>query len=99
MPEDVLVGRLLYEAEARFDFVELDDSQAFDVTDDLKRLSKGNEVLGPMDAAAVNPHKMKDDEIYLRVAELFGKDGFVGASGEDSSGRVSSVQDTSLKDS
>ena len=92
LPEDVLVGRLLYDAEARFDFVELDDSQAFDVTDDFKRLGKGNEELGPMDAAAINPHKMKDDENYLRVAEFFGKDGFVGASGEDSS-----VGDTSPK--
>ena len=94
LPEDVLVGRLLYDAEARYDFVELDDSQAFDVTGDLKRLSIGNEVLGPMGAAAVNPHKMKDHETYLRVAEFFGKDGFVGASGEDSA-----VEDTSPKDS
>ncbi len=78
LPEDVLIGRLLYEADARFDFVELDDSQAFDVTDDLKRLSKEKEDLGPMDADAINPHKMKDDETYLRVAKLFGKDGFVG---------------------
>ena len=80
LPEDVLIGRLLYEAEAKFDFVELDDSQAFDVTDDLKRLGKANEDLGPIDGAAINPHKMKDDETYLRVAGLFGKDGFVGNS-------------------
>ncbi len=78
LPEDVLIGRLLYEADARFDFVELDDTQAFDVSDDLKRLSKEKEDLGPMDADAINPHKMKDDETYLRVADLFGKDGFVG---------------------
>ena len=81
LPEDVLVGRLLYEADARFDFVELDDTQAFDVSDDLKRLSKEKVDLGPMDAAAINPHKMKDDETYLRVANLFGKDGFVGNGG------------------
>ena len=78
LPEDVLVGRLLYDAEATFDFVELDDRQAFDVTDDLTRLGKANEDLGPIDGAAINPHKMKDDETYLRVAGLFGKDGFVG---------------------
>lgn len=99
MPEDVLVGRLLHDAGARFDFVELDDSQAFDVTDDGNRLGKGKEELGPMDAAAVNPHKMKDDETYLRVAKLFGKDGFVGASGKDPSGEISSVEDASPKDS
>ena len=91
LPEDVLIGRLLYETEARFDFVELDDSQAFDVTDDLKRLGKGKEELGPMDGAAVNPHKLKDDETYLRVAELFGKEGFIGAS----SGESSSTEDSS----
>ena len=84
LPEDVLIGRLLYDADARFDFVELDDTRAFDVTDDLERLSKGKEVLGPMDAAAINPHKMKDDETYLRVARLFGKDGFVGDSDGES---------------
>ncbi|KAF6233553.1 hypothetical protein HO173_008110 [Letharia columbiana] len=78
VPEDVLVGRLLYDADAKFEFVDLDDTRAFDVTDNLTRLSQEREDLGPMDAAAINPHKMKDDETYLRVAELFGKDGFVG---------------------
>lgn len=82
VPEDVLIGRLLYEAEARFEFVELDDSRAFDVSDDLHRLSKEKKDLGPMDSAALNPHKMKDDETYLRVASLFGTDGFVGESYE-----------------
>lgn len=83
LPEDVLIGRLLYEAGAQFEFVELDDSRAFDVSDDLQRLSKEKEALGPMDGAAINPHKMKDDETYLRVAGLFEKDGFVGGSSEE----------------
>ena len=83
--EDVLIGRLLYDAGARFDFVELDDTRAFDVSDDLNRLSKDMEDLGPMNGAAVNPHKMKDDETYLRVARLFGKDGFVGGSSREGS--------------
>lgn len=78
LPEDVLVGRLLYDAGARFEWVELDDTRAFDVTDNLTRLSKARDDLGAMDAAAINPHRMKDDELYLRVAGLFGKDGFVG---------------------
>ena len=86
LPEDVLIGRLLYDAKARFEFVELDDGQAFDVEDHLERVGKGKEVLGPIDDRAVNPHKMKDDETYLRVAELFGKDGFVGGSRGGSSG-------------
>ena len=81
LAEDVLIGRLLYDANARFDFVELDDTRAFDVSDDgLGRLSKENVDLGPMDGQALNPHKMKDDEMYLRVAGLFGADGFVGES-------------------
>lgn len=81
--EDVLIGRLLYEAKADFDFVELDDTRAFDVSEDGRgRLSKGDNVeVGPMDERAVNPHKMKDDEMYLRVAGLFGVEGFVGGDG------------------
>lgn len=83
LPEDVLIGRLLYEAGAKFEFVELDDSRAFDVSDNLHRLSKERKDLGPIDSAAINPHKMKDDETYLRVAGLFGKDGFVGDASEE----------------
>ena len=83
VPEDVLIGRLLYEAEARFDFVELDDRRAFDVDDHLHRLGKDKVDLGPIDSAAINPHKMKDDETYLRVAGLFGIDGFVGEASEE----------------
>lgn len=78
LPEDVLVGKLLYDANAQFEFVELDDERAFDVSDELGRLSKEKVDLGPMDGRALNPHKMKDDEMYLRVAALFGKEGFVG---------------------
>ena len=76
--EDRLSGELLYEAGARFDFVELNDCRAFDVTEDLTRLSQEMEDLGPINCAAINPHKMKTDEMYLRVAQLFGKGGFLG---------------------
>lgn len=80
LAEDVLIGRLLYDAQASFDFVELDDTRAFDVSDNgsLGRLGKDGAELGPMDEGALNPHKMKDDEMYLRVAGLFGREGFVG---------------------
>ena len=80
----MLVGRLLHDAGAAYEFVELDDTRAFDVTDDLSRLSKEQQDIGPMTGAAINPHKMKDDEMYLRVAGLFDKDGFVGGGGEAS---------------
>lgn len=76
--EDRLSGELLYEAGARFDFVELNDCRAFDVTEDLTRLSQEMEDLGPVNCAAINPHKMKTDEMYLQVAQLFGEGGFVG---------------------
>ena len=80
--------------------MELDDTRAFDISeaddDDgggggggggIRRLSKEGVDMGPMDREAVNPHKMKDDEMYLRVAGLFGEEGFVGeAEGERGSG-------------
>lgn len=66
--------------------MELDDTRAFDISssDDgggIRRLSKEKEDLGPMDGEALNPHKMKDDETYLRVAGMFGEAGFVGEGG------------------
>ena len=82
LAEDVLIGRLLYDAKASFEFVDLDDATAFDISDDgsgtLGRLGKDKVDLGPMDGRALNPHKMKDDDMYLTVAGLFDKDGFVG---------------------
>lgn len=89
LAEDVLIGQLLYDSGAEFEFVELDDTRAFDISDDdgggrgggIRRLSKEKEDLGPMDGEALNPHKMKDDETYLRVAGMFGEAGFVGEGG------------------
>ena len=66
--EDPLIGELLYEAGARFGFMELTDCRAFDVTRDLTRLSQDKEYLELINCAAINLSKMKTDEIYLRVA-------------------------------
>lgn len=78
LPEDRLIGHLLYDDGADFEFVGLDDAQAFDVTEKLNRLSMEGKDLGGMDGRAINPHKMKDDGLYLRVARLFGREGFLG---------------------
>ncbi len=75
------MGKLLYEAGATFEFVELDDARAFDVGGDLERLSKEKVGLGPMDGRAVNVHKMKDDGMFLRVAGEFDDGGWVGGGG------------------
>ena len=59
LPEDTLIGRLLYDDGAEYEFVGLDDTRAFDVTDRLHRLSMEGGDLGRMDKKALNPHKMK----------------------------------------
>ncbi len=66
--EDVLVGRLLFEANEPFDWVELNDTRAFDIVEDLHQVGK----------MAINPHKMKDDETYLKVAQMYDSDGYRG---------------------
>ena len=77
-----MTGRLLYEAQARFEFVELDERRAFDISEDgTGRLGLEHQLLGKIDEEAINPHKMMDDEMYLKVAGFFGKEGFVGEGG------------------
>ena len=65
--EDVLIGRLLYEAGEEFDVTELMNPVAFDydaINGDEWAWS--HNITGP---DALNPHKMKEDEVYLKVAE------------------------------
>jgi hypothetical protein len=84
--EDVLIGRLLHEAgeewhhvdlpnEVAFDYQELDmrgDGTAFAADGaDLESWAHG---VGP---GAINPHKMKGDEEYLKVAACFDERGVV----------------------
>jgi hypothetical protein len=72
VPEDLLVGNLLHEAHANFTFVNLDNRQAFDwVQYDDDPNAWGHKVL----EGAINPHGMKLDEEYLRVASLFDREG------------------------
>lgn len=70
--EDVLIGRLPFEANVKFDFIAMPNREAFDVDQRIDDVSaRSHQVL----EGAINPHKMKLDEDYLEVAALFGEDG------------------------
>ncbi|KAK9384934.1 hypothetical protein V1515DRAFT_609949 [Lipomyces mesembrius] len=70
--EDVLVGRLLDEAGVSWELVELDNPTAFDYDEkNTDVLANRHAVL----AGAINPHKMKDDETYLKVAAMYDSHG------------------------
>lgn len=85
--EDVLVSRLLFEAKEEWTLVTLPNSVAFDYDDDLGQVINGEKTawanknadldlwehaVGP---GAINPHKMKKDEEYLRVAACYDQNG------------------------
>ena len=78
--EDGLLGTLLHEEKYEFEFVDLEDQRAFDVHEDGHAWGMKGEDLGLVSKMqeAVNPHKMKTDEEYLRVAALFDEGGFRG---------------------
>jgi len=82
--EDVLVGRLLHEADEEWHHIDLPSSIAFDyeadeVLDGGSAFAKKNANLDGWSHAvgpgAINPHKLRDDEDYLKVAACFSKDG------------------------
>jgi hypothetical protein len=78
--EDVMVGRLLFEAGEKWEHVDLPNPVSFDYSDrgtledasawasDGVDLEKWNH---PVGKGAINPHKMRDDETYLNVAACF----------------------------
>ncbi|PYH76279.1 hypothetical protein BO82DRAFT_208384 [Aspergillus uvarum CBS 121591] len=66
--EDVLNGALLHKAGASFNFVSLDNSKAFDYDNEQDDEYAWAHRIGE---GAINPHKMKDDDTYLMVAEIF----------------------------
>ena len=79
--EDGMLGKLLYEGKHPWELVRLNDSRAFDINEDTfhgQGMPPERPDLGPVDAMtmAVNPHKMKKDESYLKVAALFDEHGF-----------------------
>jgi beta-1,3-galactosyltransferase 1 len=70
--DDVLLGRLLYEADEWFEFIELDNQRAFDYDEE------GSDVWAwshKVMEGAINPHRLKDDETYLRVAAMYDSNG------------------------
>lgn len=70
--EDVLIGRLLYENDQSFEGVWINNQKMFDLDeavwdDSLPR----HAVMG----GSINPHMLKEDETYLRVAAAYDEHG------------------------
>jgi hypothetical protein len=70
--EDKLLGLLLHEADEPYTFVILSSRVAFDVGEDVKEPDAWAHMV---DEGAINPHKMKADDQYLRVAAFFDENG------------------------
>jgi hypothetical protein len=82
--EDVLIGRLLFEAGEEWEHVDLPNPISFDYGD---KGSVGNgsawakpgvdleKWVHPVGKGAVNPHKMREDETYLSVASCYDEHG------------------------
>lgn len=81
--EDGMLGTLLHDAGHEFSFVNLDDQRAFDVHEDMHAYGMQMQDLGGVQDMhkALNPHKMKGDDMYLDVAALFDEGGFRGGRG------------------
>ena len=84
--EDKLVGRLLYEAHEDWNLVDLPSRIAFDYED--KQLREEGKAFAAKDAdlnawahavgpESINPHKMKDQATYLKVAACFDEHGVI----------------------
>jgi hypothetical protein len=77
--EDVLIGRLLHEAGEWFEFVTLDNQQAFDYDEENEDpWAWSHKVM----EGAINPHRLKDDETYLKVAAMYDGSGVRSNSSE-----------------
>ena len=85
-PEDLLVGRLLHEANEDWTLVDLPSSIAFDY-EDTQLLEEGK-AFAAQDAdldgwrhavgqGSINPHKMRDEETYVKVAACFDDNGVI----------------------
>ncbi|ODQ50385.1 hypothetical protein SAICODRAFT_9933 [Saitoella complicata NRRL Y-17804] len=70
--EDLLNGRLLYEANVEHNFVGLDQRRFFDYNPEVDG-EQGWE--HKVFEGAICPHMLKDDAVYLNVASLFERDG------------------------
>jgi hypothetical protein len=84
--EDTLVGRYLYEANEKWQHIDLPNPVAFDyeakelLNADSAFAARGanlNEWTHAVGPGAINPHKMKKDEDYLKVAACYDEDGLI----------------------
>jgi hypothetical protein len=84
--EDWLVGTLLAKGGMNWSLIELENSVAFDyheqdarneTTSAAKNFTSQNSWSHAVGPQAINPHKMKDDETYLKVAACFDNDGVI----------------------
>jgi hypothetical protein len=70
--DDVLLGRLLFEAGEDFEFINLNNQKAFDLDEENSDAwAWSHKVM----EGAINPHRLKDDETYLRVAGMYDSNG------------------------
>ena len=71
-PEDVRVGKYLHDANVVFDYVKMDREAFLEIPVAEARIPH------KITKSAVLVHFLKDDETYLEVSGVFGKDGYTG---------------------
>lgn len=76
-PEDVRVGKYLYDAKVDFEFVPLQRAEMLEIP------IKGARIPHKINNETVLVHFLKDEETYLRVANIFDKNGYTGQKLED----------------
>jgi hypothetical protein len=90
--EDVLIGKLLSEAKEDWTFTELSNREAFDFEFENKEKkvdpwAKARADLNAYEHAigkgAINPHRLKDDTVFLQVASCYGPTGLTRFSTAD----------------
>ena len=79
-PEDVRIGKYLYDAKVDFDYIDLQNERNETL---IEIPVSGARLPHKITKRAIVVHFLKSDETYLRVAGLFGKRGYNGGSLED----------------
>jgi hypothetical protein len=63
---DLLVGRLLYDTKVEFEFIEMDNSVAFDYDPNNPDKISGSHSITQ---GSLNPHQLKDNNVFMQVAQ------------------------------
>ena len=71
-PEDVRVGKYLYDGEIEFEYREMPREEMFEIP------VPGARIPHTITGRAIVVHFLKEHETYLRVARVFGETGFTG---------------------